>query len=196
MTIATGICPIGGHPFEYEIKRGKSKTYCSPEHAFQASAKRQLLRNAQLAERRCARCGEVKLSEEFAGLSSVYCKPCMATWARERRARGIKTDPAYTRKVNLARYGMTPEGFAEKLASQGGRCAICRTLTPGGQGWHQDHDHSCCNTRKKSCGKCLRGILCTRCNIGIGNLKEDPVIIQAALDYVIFHRERIDGLLV
>lgn len=154
----------------------------------QATAKRQYARNLQATERPCSKCGETKPSEEFAGAGASYCKPCMAAWARERRKRGKAQSPEYTRTLNLARYGLTPEQFDATLAAQGGRCKICRTENPGGQGWHVDHDHACCNTRKKACGKCLRGILCTRCNIGIGNLRDDPEIIFAALKYILEFR--------
>lgn len=79
------------------------------------------------------------------------------------------------------------------LAEQAGRCAICRTDEPGGSGtWHIDHDHSCCPGRKASCGRCIRGLLCTRCNIGLGNLQDNPETIRAAADYVErFRAERL-----
>lgn len=187
--LAKGVCPVGNHAFEYEMKRGKKRTYCSEEHAFKATAHRARLRNAQLTERTCPRCGDIKDSSEFAGVTSPYCKPCMAAYSREQRQlKGI--DPVYTRMINLRRYNMTPESFAALLKQQAGRCAICQTKEPGSRGWHVDHDHACCNTRKKSCGKCLRGILCSHCNIGIGNFFDDPEIIRAALEYLTFHRNR------
>lgn len=190
MRKATGVCPVGNHVFTYEVQAGKLRTYCSPRHANMASrARRRKARESQ-ALWHCSRCGESRAPDEFAGIDSPYCKPCMATWARERRARGNIQDPQYTRQLHLARYQLTAETFGAKLASQGGRCAICRTGDPGPSGWQLDHDHRCCGTRKKSCGKCLRGILCTRCNIGIGNLQDDPRIIQAALTYLLAHEGR------
>jgi len=68
------------------------------------------------------------------------------------------------RRWMRANYHLTPEAYAAILESQGGRCAICRTSTPGGKrSWHIDHDHECCPTAK-TCGKCIRGILCSHCN--------------------------------
>jgi hypothetical protein len=189
MRIARGICPIGDHPFEYEPKPGQQRVYCSDQHQILAASNRAIAKRALQTIRYCYRCKEEKPSGEFPGPSTGLCRPCHAAYARERRRiNGI--DPAYTRIMNLRRYGLTLETFAAMLAAQGGRCAVCLTSEPGGQGWHVDHDHACCNTRKRSCGKCTRGILCTRCNIGIGNFKDDPVIIQAAIDYITAYRAR------
>lgn len=58
------------------------------------------------------------------------------------------------------RVGITQEEFDALLASQNGICA-------GGCGrpaTDLDHDHACCPGRR-SCGKCVRGILCTTCNL-------------------------------
>jgi hypothetical protein len=191
--IIKATCPVGSHPFEYEQQGGHKRTYCSQEHANKANAQRALARNSARAERYCSRCDTTKPAAEFAGATSAYCKLCMASWARDRRARGIKESPDYTRTINLARYSLTPESFDALLAAQGGLCKICGVSDPGPSGWQVDHDHSCCNTRKKSCGRCLRGILCTRCNIGIGNLRDDPDIILAALQYILAHRARSAG---
>lgn len=188
MKIAAGICPVGNHPFEYQVKQGTRRVYCSDEHQWSAAAQRQATSKDQLAERRCARCKTVKSRDEFAGPTAPYCRPCTASYAREQRA--ANPDPLRARRDTLSRYGLTPDTFAALLASQGARCAICLTSKPGGQGWHVDHDHTC-HARKQACDKCRRGILCDRCNIAIGNLRDDPVIIAAALDYVTAHRARI-----
>jgi hypothetical protein len=52
-----------------------------------------------------------------------------------------------------------------------------------------DHDHRCCpNPHKyskgKTCGKCLRGILCTVCNTTLGLLKEEAALMRRMLDYI------------
>lgn len=181
----SGICPFGDHPFEYEMQAGKRRTYCSDDHQRKATYERRKLRWSTLPERRCARCKVTKPFTDFPGPHS-YCRVCHA--ARARAYRAANPDPLRARRDTLSRYRLTPDTFAEMLARQGNRCAICRTDNPGGQGWHVDHDHTCCSTRKCSCGKCLRGILCTRCNIGVGNFKDDPAIIQAALSYITAYR--------
>jgi len=85
----------------------------------------------------------------------------------------------------LNRYGLTHEAFTAMLASQGGRCAVCRTDKPRGTqgfGWCVDHDHET--------GQ-VRGILCGHCNQGIGMLQDDPDVIAAAAKYVQRHRQMI-----
>ena len=90
------------------------------------------------------------------------------------------------------RYGLTGEDFAAILAGQGGACAICRMNEPGGQGgWHLDHDHTCCSG-KTLCGDCTRGVLCARCNLGLGQFRDSVTSLLAAAEYVA-QRARMDS---
>jgi hypothetical protein len=134
---------------------------------------------------------------EFSGPTAPYCKPCAASRVRERRAIENDYNPLAARRASLARYGLTQERLNAMLEAQGGRCAICQTTEPGGagpsSGWHVDHDHICCSTRKQSCGKCVRGILCGHCNRLLGQAKDEPVILQAALGYLLAYRARRDA---
>ncbi len=82
------------------------------------------------------------------------------------------------------RYGLWPEQFQALIEKQNGKCAICSTEDPGGHGdWHVDHDHSCCDY-KGSCGKCVRGLLCQRCNIGLGYFQDNNNYLQSAINYL------------
>lgn len=55
---------------------------------------------------------------------------------------------------------------------------------------HVDHNHDCCPSgkygtgNKRACGKCVRGWLCRGCNMGLGNLQENPRKIQGLLEYL------------
>lgn len=91
----------------------------------------------------------------------------------------------YNRGRLLAKYGLTAESFDQLLATQGGICPICQTSDPKGKGWVIDHDHSCCSTKtRKTCGKCVRGILCSNCNTALGKFQDDPEILQRAISYL------------
>lgn len=87
----------------------------------------------------------------------------------------------------LMRYGLMPKQYEAKLAAQGGVCAICKqpeTRLHRGNGpllsLAVDHDHRCCQG-KTSCGRCVRGLLCDRCNVG--RFPDDPALLRAAADY-------------
>jgi len=63
------------------------------------------------------------------------------------------------------KYGLDRKGFLALLAKQGGLCGVCRKpLDPAVlRSIHVDHDHACCSTTR-TCGKCVRGLLCSTCN--------------------------------
>lgn len=83
-------------------------------------------------------------------------------------------------KRTIKAYHTTNEFLNELLDRQGGVCAICKS--PGNL--HVDHDHKCCPTRALSCGKCIRGFLCSNCNTGVGSFDDEPERIQSAINYL------------
>lgn len=106
------------------------------------------------------------------------CRACCKVYADTRTTRQHRAgDLRY-------KYGISIEEFEEMLAAQGGACASCGTTEPGGKGsFHVDHDHSCC-PGQKSCGKCIRGLLCGRCNPMIGFALDDPDRLRMGADYL------------
>lgn len=116
---------------------------------------------------------------------AVFCSDNCAYEQRRRDGR-VKQS---ARRQRISRYGLTEESFESLLAAQGGRCAICGAVEPGthhGQ-WHIDHDHSCCPdkaTDTPTCGRCVRGILCGQCNLGLGHFRDDPDLLAAAAGYL------------
>jgi hypothetical protein len=104
-----------------------------------------------LGLRTCCDCKVQKPVSEFykadakgRGLSSI-CKSCDLSRRRENQ------------------YGISTPQWEEMFDRQGRVCAICSTATPGGQGWHTDHDHTL--------GP-VRGILCTNCNLKLGHFEK------------------------
>ncbi len=79
------------------------------------------------------------------------------------------------RKSRLRRhYGIPPEQFDEMYETQDGKCAICKgELLWQTNGLHVDHDHKT---------RWVRGLLCGRCNLGIGQFVDDVDLMQRAIE--------------
>lgn len=135
---------------------------------------------------RCSVCGEVRSASDFHrnrstwnGLSQ-WCKPCQKVDYRANRDRNLRT----ARSIRLSRYGMTADEYDVLLERQAGVCAICKSPPEGSKRLAIDHDHSCCPGTARSCGKCVRALLCTRCNPMLGYAKDDTARLLAAVDYL------------
>ncbi|WP_428832051.1 endonuclease domain-containing protein [Gordonia cholesterolivorans] len=66
--------------------------------------------------------------------------------------------------------------------SGSGVCAICGE-PPSGQRISVDHDHSCC-PGNRTCGCCIRELLCGKCNTLIGMADEDERRLEQAIAYL------------
>lgn len=74
-------------------------------------------------------------------------------------------------------YGLSIEERDNLFKKQNNCCAICKTNIPGGRynKWHIDHCHE---------KNIVRGILCSRCNHGIGLFKNNPIFLEEAIKYL------------
>ena len=83
------------------------------------------------------------------------------------------------------KFGITKARWLELYAAQAGRCAICLASpseVPRGY-LLVDHDHACC-PGERSCGRCVRGLLCARCNLALGQFRDDPELLTSAVRYL------------
>ncbi|WP_405624249.1 endonuclease domain-containing protein [Streptomyces sp. NBC_00076] len=118
------------------------------------------------------------------------CKQCSVclTWQQldEYGASPVQADglqPRCKGCVRFATYRVTPEHYASLLEAQSGVCAICERHYSAGKSLAVDHDHSCCPV-PRSCGKCVRGLLCTRCVLGVGRLGGSAERAATAAEYL------------
>lgn len=76
------------------------------------------------------------------------------------------------------RYGITEAQRAALFKRQGRCCAICKRRKPTIEtwsGWHLDHCHE---TNE------VRGVLCRRCNMGLGLFRHNKIFLRAAAKYL------------
>jgi Recombination endonuclease VII len=122
--------------------------------------------------RQCRRCDQwlpldsygLRSRDTYAGGRLIYCTPC-SNWRQK-----------------ISRYGLSQEELELLMAKQGDACAICRRALD----WSSacvDHDHDCC-PGMRSCGACVRGLLCSRCNSAIGFFNDNPAALRAAAAYL------------
>jgi hypothetical protein len=100
---------------------------------------------------------------------------------RELQRAHYERHPEAIRRGNLLKYGMSLDDFDTMLASQGNKCAICKSEKHNSKNWMIDHDHET--------GE-IRGILCHGCNIGLGGFRDNPDSLMSAVDYLNTVRNR------
>lgn len=86
------------------------------------------------------------------------------------------------RAVRNARYKINVDDL---LFKQNGKCNICNDELElfGMNSYVVDHDHNCCPTIRP-CGKCVRGLLCRKCNTGLGAFVDDTSNLRRAAEYL------------
>jgi hypothetical protein len=158
--------------------------------------------------KKCCKCKLSKNKEEFNknkkrydGLNS-YCRLCTKQYnsspeRKQYRKQYKKTHPevdkTYQKKYRKTpkgkeneknkklkyHYGITLKEYDNILKSQNNKCAICKSENPGGQkSFHVDHNHL---TNK------IRGLLCSKCNHGIGLFNDNINVLTEAIKYLTMH---------
>jgi hypothetical protein len=156
-------------------------------------------------EKRCGRCDQYKPLGDFhpnstgsGGVHSI-CRNCQSETKKaeyklnpepkkDKQRQGRKENPQRFRQYELKkRFKINLEDFEQRFEKQGRRCAACGSEDSGEtppRTWHIDHDHSCCPSRRKTCGQCIRGILCRWCNMTLGNAKDSPDRLRGLISYL------------
>jgi hypothetical protein len=134
----------------------------------------------------CTRCkkrkpiAQFRLDADRASGFQPWCKPCKTAYGT-----------AWTRSK---KHGKDPGWYDAQLAAQGGVCAICRRASAN---YVTDHSHDCC-PGPRSCGRCVRGLICPGCNLILGHAHDTTVTLAAAWLYLVDDmirraREQMEG---
>lgn len=154
---------------------------------FKKMEKKSGIERFNLTEGMCNRCSTVKPVDEFYrnGAYRTLCHACEKTRRHEYRIRPEVRKRAYLyemKRFYKKKYGMSFDQYDEILKRQNGLCAICRkpnskvdARSKKLQRFHVDH----CHETKK-----IRGLLCSKCNQGIGYFDENILVLEACIKYL------------
>lgn len=132
----------------------------------------------KIIERKCTCCGETKPLDAFPPNKGMIlgvgsnCRVCANAITRKWQ----RVNRGHIQDLRLQRvFGITLDVYNLLLERQGGVCAICGAAKRGDRNLVVDHDHDTGS---------VRGLLCGRCNMGIGLLDNSVEHLRAAADYL------------
>lgn len=124
----------------------------------------------------CSRCKRMLPVTSFgkkSGDAHLYRAACRNCMNEQRRH--------YYRKQIDRQYGISHDDYRKMMTRQGGVCAICgkpKSGRRGKRGFSLAIDH-CHRTGT------VRGLLCNKCNLGIGNFDDDVSRLRRAIAYIV-----------
>lgn len=163
------------HFHKYSKAQDGLKPWCKPcvkeYDLLEDDSKRKMPRKYVDGKMNCRSCNKYFFSESF-------------TLRKGNNARCNECTIIHQHNITIKKHGITYDTYTEMLNAQGGVCKICGSEEKS----HRsrlciDHDHACC-PGYNSCGKCIRGIICSNCNMSLGNAKDNIDILQKMIDYL------------
>lgn len=111
-------------------------------------------------------------------------KPCCVTGCEGVVYSQDRCHAHYMKLRVYQKHNLTEESYSQLLKEQNGVCKICQSQETATNGRSTkikdlaiDHDHKT--------GK-VRGLLCSRCNRGLGLFRDDVSVLKSAIDYLNF----------
>lgn len=130
----------------------------------------------------CSRCGVDQTADNSGTRSAgkywdTYCRPCRNIITKEYAKAKPEWAKAKQKRAYIKwRYGVDDEKYQEMIKSG---CAICGST----ELLCVDHDHACCSGQR-TCGKCVRGVLCNKHNIMFGMVNDSTEELQKMVEYL------------
>ena len=138
----------------------------------------------------CVKCGEEKVLDLFAKGKNYKdgrrgtCKKCHTLYVTnyynsnpDKKDAKNKMNTFY--KPSYLKHKISKNRYLELFNLYSGKCHACKDRNV----YAIDHDHSCC-PGNFSCGKCVRGLLCSQCNTALGLLQDSRQKIKSLLEYI------------
>lgn len=139
-------------------RRRQGAAYCE-EHALMKNYERMIGRSSRPQIVPCSMCEQLfNCASTSAWQACPNCQERLAGLLRSARRHHVNRETVYE--------------WARRSA-----CDLCGSKLYlgkgkyGSQGFNIDHDHGCCGAGSMSCGKCVRGLLCTSCNTALGQVE-------------------------
>ena len=110
--------------------------------------------------------------------SKHKCKICAKKHLDEWKSKNPERYADAQRKCHLRQtFGISTEEYNAMFAAQGNVCAICLKAPRDPRGFHPHIDH--CHISGK-----VRGILCHKCNQGLGQFSDNVDVMMSAVRYL------------
>jgi hypothetical protein len=126
--------------------------------------------------KQCRICKIFKPNTEFSKIHSIYkgINGDIEYWHLRLDCKSCHAENKYSKKLQRE-YGLTLEQFLDLLDRQNNQCAICKTVFENRSQSFVDH----CHTTGK-----VRGLLCAKCNFGIGQFNDNIEVLSQAIEYL------------
>lgn len=131
-------------------------------------------------------------TKQYAAKNRERIRKNIREWSRKRfgykpRSRMTPEQESLSRRNSTLKrkYKITVDDYEQLLTKQRGLCAICGHPPPQDKGENckilaVDHDHA---------SGSIRGLLCHKCNVGMGMLNDDVVLLARAREYLLGFRQ-------
>lgn len=130
------------------------------------------------------RCDSSRLAKQQKYYAQNADRICVA--ANERQSKQYASSPEFRNKIrerNLRRtYGLSIAAYDSMLESQGFACSVCKSTNSGCPrklNFSVDHCHQTGKTR---------GLLCHKCNVGLGAFRDNTGHLFEAIKYLVKHK--------